>query len=98
MGLKKEVLDMKKEVEEVKEQSDLHRILKMEDNKNKRLCFIIGLLVILFALSICYIIYLKNDIGTEVTTNGHITAIIDGVIYDTFNPSNRIMRCAWKID
>lgn len=32
-----------------------------------------------------------------VTTNGHITAIIDGVIYDTFNPSNMIMRCAWKI-
>ena len=32
-----------------------------------------------------------------VTMNGHITAIIDGVIYDTFNPSNRIMRCAWKI-
>lgn len=32
-----------------------------------------------------------------VTMNGHITAIIDGVIIDTFNPSNRIMRCAWKI-
>lgn len=33
-----------------------------------------------------------------VTTSGHITAIIDGIIYDTFNPSERIMRCAWKID
>ena len=33
-----------------------------------------------------------------VTTNGHITAIIDGIIYDTFNPSERIMRCAWRID
>lgn len=32
-----------------------------------------------------------------VTMNGHITAIIDGVIYDTFNPAKRIMRCAWKI-
>ena len=32
-----------------------------------------------------------------VTMNGHITAIIDGIIYDTFDPSNRIMRCAWKI-
>ena len=32
-----------------------------------------------------------------VTTNGHITAIIDGIIYDTFDPSYRIMRCAWKI-
>ena len=33
-----------------------------------------------------------------VTMNGHITAIIDGDIIDTFNPSNRIMRCAWKIE
>ena len=32
-----------------------------------------------------------------ITTSGHITAIIDGIIYDTFNPSNRVMRCAWKI-
>lgn len=32
-----------------------------------------------------------------VTMNNHITAIIDGVIYDTFDPSDRIMRCAWRI-
>lgn len=32
-----------------------------------------------------------------VTTQGHITAIIDGEIIDTFDPSDRIMRCAWKI-
>lgn len=33
-----------------------------------------------------------------VTMNGHITAIIDGKIIDTFNPSDRIMRCAWRVD
>jgi hypothetical protein len=33
-----------------------------------------------------------------VTMDGHITAIIDGNIIDTFNPSNRIMRCAWRIN
>ena len=33
-----------------------------------------------------------------VTMNGHITAIIDGKIIDTFDPSRRIMRCAWRID
>lgn len=32
-----------------------------------------------------------------VTMDGHITPIIDGVIIDTFDPSKRIMRCAWKI-
>ena len=33
-----------------------------------------------------------------VTMFNHITEIIDGVIYDTFDPSDMIMRCAWKID
>ena len=32
-----------------------------------------------------------------VTMNAHITAIINGTIVDTFDPSERIMRCAWKI-
>jgi len=32
-----------------------------------------------------------------VTMPNHITAIIDGTIFDTFDPSDRIMRCAWKI-
>jgi hypothetical protein len=32
-----------------------------------------------------------------VTTRGHITAIIDNVIVDTFDCSNRIMWCCWKI-
>lgn len=32
-----------------------------------------------------------------ITMNGHITALIDGTIYDTFDCRNRIMRCAWKV-
>lgn len=32
-----------------------------------------------------------------VTMNNHITAIIDGDIIDTFDPSDRVMRCAWKV-
>ena len=32
-----------------------------------------------------------------VTMSGHITAIIDGYVIDSFDPSNRVMRCAWKI-
>lgn len=31
------------------------------------------------------------------TMKGHITAIIDGNIIDTFDPSERVMRCAWRI-
>ena len=34
-----------------------------------------------------------------VTMNGHITAILDGGrIIDTFDPSERVMRCAWRIN
>ena len=32
-----------------------------------------------------------------VTMNGHITAIIDNIIVDTFDCSNRIMKCCWQI-
>jgi hypothetical protein len=32
-----------------------------------------------------------------VTTRGHITAIIDNVIVDTFDCSNRTMWCCWQI-
>lgn len=32
-----------------------------------------------------------------ITMNNHITSLIDGNIIDTFDPSDRIMRCAWKI-
>ena len=31
------------------------------------------------------------------TMQGHITCIIDGIIYDTFDPSKRRMWCSWKI-
>lgn len=33
-----------------------------------------------------------------VTMNGHITAVINGEIVDSFDCSDRIMRCAWQID
>lgn len=52
----------------MKEESDLIRILKMEDKKNKRLCIIIALLIILLVISVSYTIYLHNDIGTETIT------------------------------
>ena len=32
-----------------------------------------------------------------VTVDGHITAILDGKIVDTFNPSNRIIRAVWRV-
>lgn len=39
-----------------------------------------------------------NPYGTFlVTMLGHITTIKNGEIIDTFNPSDRIMWCAWEV-
>lgn len=32
-----------------------------------------------------------------ITMNGHITCSYYGLLLDSFNPSNRIMKCAWKV-
>ena len=71
MGLREEIEDMKKEVEEIQEQSDLYRILTLEDRKNKRLCWLISLLIILLIVSVGYSFYLQNDIGTTITTEDY---------------------------
>lgn len=33
-----------------------------------------------------------------VTMSGHITTVIDGTIYDTFDPSDRYLWCAYLVD
>ena len=71
MGLREEIEDMKKEVEEIQEQSDLYRILTLEHRKNKRLCWLISLLIILLIVSVGYSFYLQNDIGTTITTEDY---------------------------
>ena len=62
---------MENEVKEIKEESYLYRILKLEDRKNKRLCWLIFLLIILLIVSVGYSIYLQNDIGTTITTEDY---------------------------
>lgn len=71
MSLKEEVLELEKEVKEIQEESDLYRILKLEDRKNKRLCWLISLLIILLIGSVGYSFYLQNDIGTTITTEDY---------------------------
>ena len=40
----------------------------------------------------------QNPIGTYlITMNGHITCCIDGYIYDTFDPSDRLVWGAYKV-
>ena len=40
----------------------------------------------------------NNPTGTFlITMNGHITCCIDGVLYDSFDCRNRLMKCAWEV-
>ena len=68
MGLKEDVLDMKKEVREVKEQSWATEILHDYKKANKRQFIIILVLLVMWFLTIAYLVYVLNDIGVEETT------------------------------
>ena len=75
MGLKEEVIEMRKEVKEVKEQSlaweilsDYKRSNEMLEKANKRQFIIILVILILWFLTGCYLVYILNDIGTIETT------------------------------
>jgi uncharacterized membrane protein len=68
MNLKEEVLNMKKEVNEVKEQSFALEILSDYKKANKRQFIIILVILSLWFLTIGYLIYVLNDIGSTTDT------------------------------
>lgn len=68
MGLKEDVIEMKKEVKQVKEQSLAWSMLQDEKVKNKRMFIIILVILTMWFLTGCYLIYILNDIGVETTT------------------------------
>ena len=71
MGIRDEVLEMKKEVEEIQEHSFAMELLKEAHKKNKRQFIIILVLIGLLALAVSYIVFLLNDISktTSALTN-----------------------------
>lgn len=68
MGFKEEVLEMKKEVEEIQEHSFAMELLKDQKKQNKRQFIIILVILGMWFATIGYLIYVLNDIGTETTT------------------------------
>ena len=68
MGLKEEVLEMKKEVQEIQEQSFAMELLKDQKKQNKRQFIIILVILGMWFATIGYLLYVLNDIGTETTT------------------------------
>lgn len=63
MSMKDEVLELKKELEEVKEESFAMELLKDFKKQNKRM-FIVWIITFLTLIGVtCYTIYLTSDIG-----------------------------------
>lgn len=65
MGLKEEVLEMKKEVKEMQEHSFAMELLKDQKKQNKRMFIIILVILGMWFATIGYLIYVLNDIGVE---------------------------------
>ena len=77
MSMKDEVLELKKELEQVKEQSFAMELLKDFKKQNKRM-FIVWIITFLTLIGVtCYTIYLTSDIGvieetiTQENENGY---------------------------
>ena len=68
MNLKEEVLEMKKEVKEIQEESFATQILKDYKKQNKRQFIIILVILGMWFATIGYLIYILYDIGVETTT------------------------------
>lgn len=74
MDLKEEVVNMKKEVKEVKTQSLAREMLEDYKKQNKRLFIIIIVILCMWFATGCYLVYVLNDIGTiEETTTQEVT-------------------------
>lgn len=63
MDLKEEVVNMKKEVKEVKSQSLAREMLVDYKKQNKRLFIIIIVILCMWFATGCYLVYILNDIG-----------------------------------
>ena len=68
MGLKEEVLEMKKEVQEIQEQSFAMELLTDQKRQNRRQFITILVILGMFTCLLGYTIWLLNDIGTTTDT------------------------------
>lgn len=92
MTIKEEVMEMKKEVEEVKEQSFAMELLSDYKKANKRQFIIILVILVMWFITIGYLVYILNDIGVETTTQEiegvETTESINKIIDDGLNTNN----------
>lgn len=77
MGIREEVLEMKKEVKEMQEESLAMSLLQDYKKVNKRQFIVILVILIMWFTTIGYLIYILNDIGVETTTTEETIDIDD---------------------
>lgn len=77
MGLKEEMLEMKKEVKEIQEESLAMSLLHDYKMQNKRQFIVILVILGMWFATIGYLVYVLNDIGTETTTTEELIDIDD---------------------
>ncbi len=65
MSIKEDVIEMKKSVEEIKEQSLAMELLNGEKKTNKRMFVLLLVVLSMWFCTIGYLVYILNDIGTE---------------------------------
>ena len=77
MGIREEVLEMKKEVKEMQEESLAMSLLKDYKIQNKRQFIVILVILGMWFATIGYLIHILNDIGVETTTTEELIDIDD---------------------
>ena len=91
MGIREEVLEMKKEVKEMQEESLAMSLLKDYKKSNKRQYIIVLVILGMWFATIGYLIYILNDIGVETTTTTtSTTETIDIDDVDNIENSHKI--------
>ena len=93
MGLKEDLTEIKKEVQEVQEHSFAMELLKDQKKQNKRQFIIILVILGMFICLLGYTIYLLNNFGVSTETE---TIDIDNV--ETINNwiARQWHKCPWQ--
>lgn len=77
MGLREDVLDMKKEVKDMKEMSMAREVLNDYKRQNKRQFIIILIMLAMWFITMCYLIIVLNNNNKEENNEIAYTQISD---------------------
>lgn len=95
MDIKKEMLETKKQLREMKEQSFAMELLSDFKKQNKRLFIILTIVLVMWFVTIGYLVYVLNDVGTIETKTAKQWCEEYGISQTTF--CDRLKR-GWTLE